>query len=44
MESVVPGMAVTATAFVVVATTIVFGALEHAPRTMMAMAGALTGS
>jgi CIC family chloride channel protein len=44
MESVVPGIAVTATALVVVATMTVFGAVAHAPLTMMVMAGAMTGS
>jgi CIC family chloride channel protein len=44
MESMVPGMAVTATAFVVVATMTAFGAVAHAPLAMMVMAGAMTGS
>src|SRR5438034_7112277 len=44
MESVVPGMAVTATAFVVVDTMTVFGAVAHAAPAMMVMAGEMAGS
>jgi hypothetical protein len=43
MESAVPGMLMSATAFVVVATMTIFGAVAHAPLAMMLIAGAMTG-
>jgi H+/Cl- antiporter ClcA len=44
MESVVPGMAVTATAVVVVATMTVFGAVAHTPLAMTLIAGEVMSS
>jgi H+/Cl- antiporter ClcA len=44
MESVVPGMAVTATTLLVVATMTVFVAVAHAPLAMMLIAGEMMSS